>query len=59
MAHGQNAAKNGHHREYWSRRPCPPDAGWGPIYKDITHRRERRAAANEARRAMVDPDGRY
>lgn len=59
MAHGQNAAKNGHNREYWSRRPCPPGAGWGPWYKHLTHRRERRAASHEEYRAMVDADDRY
>jgi hypothetical protein len=54
MAHGQNAARNGHHREYWSRRPCPPDAGWGPVYKDITHRRERRESDRIVAKEVAD-----
>ncbi len=52
MANGKNAEMKGHHREYWSRRPGPKDAGWGRTYKDITHRLERRAAFHEERRAL-------
>lgn len=43
MPHGENAQKNGHNREYWSRRPCS-GFGWGSPFKEMTHRRERRAA---------------
>lgn len=52
MAMGENAERNGHHREYWSRRPGPKDAGWGRPFKDITHRLERRAACREERAAL-------
>jgi len=41
MANGQNAAKNGHNREYWSRRPYSR-IGWGKSIKVMTHRHERR-----------------
>lgn len=56
MAMGQNAAKNGHHREYWSRRPGPPDGGWGPVFKEITHRLERAATRREEYRARTGGD---
>lgn len=55
MAHGQNAAKNGHHREYWSRRPGSLAGGYGRPYKIITHRLERRAARIAEHRALVEP----
>ena len=52
MAQGQNAAKNGHNREYWSRRPCA-HWGWGKAIKIVCHRLERRrfdaALAREVR----------
>ena len=47
MAHGQNAAANGHHREYWSRRPYS-GIGWGRACKEVTHRIERHAEAPAA-----------
>ncbi|MFZ3482072.1 hypothetical protein [Sphingomonas sp. 3-13AW] len=52
MAQGQNAAKNGHFREYWSRRPCGASS-WGKATKIVCHRLERRrfgvALAREVR----------
>lgn len=56
MAHGKNAEKNGRSREYWSRRPGPPDGGWGPIYKEITHRMERAAARRAEHKALFGLD---
>lgn len=55
MAHGQNAAKNGHPgREYVSRRPYSY-VGTGRIVKDLTHRAER-AAARVRLRAEIDAE---
>lgn len=56
MAHGQNAAKNGHHREYWSRRPGPPEGGWGRTYKQITHRMERAETRRDEQRILMNPE---
>lgn len=58
MAHGQNAEKNGINgtREYHSRRPGTWYAGWGRIYKIMTHRAERAAARREEHRAMKDAE---
>ena len=58
MAMGQNAAKNGHNREYWSRRPGARWAGWGRPFKIITHRCERRAAAREEHLAITGQEDR-
>lgn len=53
MAQGQNARKNGHPgREYWSRRPGVPHAGWGGWLKTHTHRLERRDASRQERLAL-------
>lgn len=52
MAHGQNAQNNGHNREYWSRRPSKCYGGWGRVYKDSTHRAERRLSSRQEYLAM-------
>lgn len=47
---GERAERNGHHREYWSRRAyC---FSWGRVGKWITHRRERAAARREEIKAL-------
>lgn len=56
MAHGKNAERNGHHREYWSRRPGPPEGGWGPVFKEITHRMERAEKRRAEYRALKDSE---
>ncbi len=44
VAKGENAEKNGRHREYWSRRPFS-GWGWSKWVKVMTHRQERRVLA--------------
>lgn len=51
--HNENAERNGHHREYWSRR-YPRAAGWGRIVKQFTHRYERRKAKTEAQKWLEE-----
>jgi hypothetical protein len=57
MAQGQNARKNGHNREYWSRRPCS-EWGWGKAAKIVCHRLERRRFQadldHEVRRIQIE-----
>lgn len=53
MAMGQNAAKNGHHREYGSRRPGTYMSPWGRPAKIATHRAERAAASREEHLALT------
>ena len=53
MAQGQNAAKNGHNREYWSRRPCA-NWSWGKATKIICHRLERRIHGRNLVRELQD-----
>jgi hypothetical protein len=55
MAQGQNAAKNGHNREYWSRRPCRY-WGWGKATKIVCHRLERRRSGVELAREVRDTE---
>jgi hypothetical protein len=52
MAKGENARRNGHIREYWSRRPF---AGFSPskLIKTLTHRKERRVLAKNALREQL------
>jgi len=53
MAKGERAERNGHNREYWSRRPF---AGWGRgrVIKIMTHRKERRVLAKREIREELD-----
>lgn len=53
MAHGRNAAKRGHNREYWSRRPFSM-IGWGRAIKIMTHRQERRVETRRIVAAAVE-----
>jgi len=53
MAHGQNARKNGHNREYYSRRPCS-EWSWGKDAKIVCHRLERRRFAAGLAREIRD-----
>lgn len=53
MAKGKNAAKNGHHREYWSWRPFS-GWGWGKWVKTLTHRQERRVLAKREIKEQLD-----